>query len=77
MAKSDTTVGNEERQEPKIIMSSEEYGSEQFDYDTLEEAEAGLERLKKKCSEAYQEDGIERRLLLVLADWSTDQECGG
>jgi hypothetical protein len=70
MEKRHTTV----EQAPKIILYSQEFGFEEFDYETLEEAEAGLERLKKKCYEAHQSDGIERHLWLVLSDWATDQD---
>ena len=54
---------------PKVVMSSEEFGTEDFDYDTIEEAREGFERLKKECAKSFKEDGIERRLLLVIADW--------
>jgi hypothetical protein len=56
---------------PKVVMSSAEYGSEDFTYDTIEEAREGFERLKKKCAKSFKKDGIERRLLLVIDDWET------
>lgn len=58
-------------QSPQVIMFSDEFGFEAFDYDTVEEAEAGFGRLQKDCSRAYNSDGIERRLFLVRADWTT------
>ena len=48
-----------------------EFGFENFDYDTIEEARKGFERLKKDCTKAYKKDGIERRLLMVIEDWET------
>lgn len=54
---------------PKVVMSSEEFGTEDFEYDTIEEAREGFKRLKKECAKSYKKDGIERRLLLVIDDW--------
>lgn len=61
----------------KVIMSSEEFGAEDFEYDTIEEAKEGFARLKQKCAESFKEDGIERRLLLVIADWGTGEATDG
>jgi hypothetical protein len=63
-------------QHPQVIMYSDEFGFEDFGYDTIEEAEAGLERLKKECSKAYKKDGIERKSLLVIETWETDEDFG-
>jgi hypothetical protein len=49
---------------PKVVMSSAEYGAEDFTYDTIQDAREGFERLKKECAKSFKEDGIERRLLL-------------
>lgn len=57
--------------QPKVVMSSEEFGTEDFDYDTIEEAREGFERLKKQCAKSFKKDGIERHLLLVIDDWGT------
>lgn len=59
---------------PKVVMSSEEFGTEDFEYDSIEEAKKGFKRLKKECAKAYKKDGIERRLLLVIEDWETGDE---
>ena len=56
---------------PKVVMSSSEFGAEDFSYETVEEAKEGFERLKQQCARSFKEDGIERRLLLVIADWET------
>ena len=56
---------------PKVVMSSWEFGAEDFTYDTIEEAREGFERLKKECAKSFKDDGIERRLLLVVADWKS------
>lgn len=42
----------------KVIMSSEVYGSETFDYDTFREAKAGIARLRE--SAIMLKDGVER-----------------
>jgi hypothetical protein len=57
---------------PQIIMKSEEFGEEEFDYDTVEEAQEGFTRLKESCQQCAQNDGIERTLLLVLDSWTTE-----
>ena len=41
-----------------LVMSSEEYGEEEFEYDTFEEAQEGQARIEKKIQELN--DGIER-----------------
>ena len=48
-----------------LIMESEEYGSEEFKYDTMEEAMSGLVRLKAKIKEL--KDGIVRKLFIEEA----------
>lgn len=60
---------------PKVVMSSWEYGVEDFAYDTIEKAREGFERLKKECAESFKEDGIGRRLLLAIADWKSGEEA--
>jgi hypothetical protein len=57
---------------PHVILTSEEFGEEEFDYDTLKEARAGFERLKQSCQAESDKDGIERRLVLALETWTTD-----
>ena len=41
-----------------VLMTSAEYGTEEFDYDSEEEAYAGLARLQATADEL--DDGIER-----------------
>jgi hypothetical protein len=47
-----------------ITMSSELYGEETFEYDTIKEANAGFSRLMKSCNECYAKDKVERELSL-------------
>lgn len=47
-----------------VEMSSEEYGIEEFNYDTLVEAYGGLQRLKRKVKEL--EDGIDRKIRIYI-----------
>jgi hypothetical protein len=67
MAKKRTKV----EKNPQVKMYSDEFGFEEFAYDSIEEAEAGFGRLQKDCTRAYNSDGIERRVFLVLAEWTT------
>lgn len=60
---------------PKVVMSSEEFGAEDFTYDTIEEAREGFERLKKECAKSFKKVGIERRLLLVIDDWESGEDA--
>ena len=57
---------------PQVIMSSDEYGTEEFDFDTLKEAREGFNRLKESCQAETNQDEIERRLVLALEVWTTD-----
>lgn len=42
----------------ELLMTSEDYGTETFEYDTREEAEAGRARIEAKSAELN--DGVER-----------------
>jgi hypothetical protein len=42
----------------KLVMVSEEYGREEFEYPTRQEAEAGQERIEAKARKLR--DGVER-----------------
>jgi hypothetical protein len=57
---------------PQVILSSDEFGLEEFDYESVKEARAGFERLKKSCQAETDQDGIERTLVLALESWTTD-----
>jgi hypothetical protein len=57
---------------PQVIMYSDEFGFEEFDYDTEEEARQGYERLKKSCELEASRDSIQRRLILALETWETE-----
>jgi hypothetical protein len=52
----------------KIELSSDLYGSEEFDYDSLQEAMDGFERLVQRCVEEYDRDGENRKLTLIIGD---------
>lgn len=54
-----------------VRMSSDVFGTEHFEYDSMEEAKAGFERLK--ASILAQEDGVTRTLELIVAS----EEVGG
>lgn len=56
----------------QVILSSDEFGREEFDYDTTKEARKGFERLKKACQKEFEDDGIERKLVLALDTWVTE-----
>lgn len=48
----------------KITLSSEVYGDEHFEYDTLKEGQEGFDRLMIACNKQYKEDKIDRSLVL-------------
>lgn len=56
---------------PFILLRSAEFGEERFDYDSLTDAQAGLERLIRDCVKSTKSDGISRDLLLCVAEFST------
>ena len=53
---------------------SEEYGSEEFRYDTGREAEKLFERLKREVERSYGEDEIDRQIYLVKDKFTTEGE---
>jgi len=55
--------------EYRIEMSSQVYGTEEFHYDSLKDANEGMSRLKKDCLQAYRTDKIQRELRLF-------KDCG-
>ena len=57
---------------PQVILTSDEFGEEEFDYDTLREAREGFNRLKLSCQAETEKDSIERRLILAVESWTTD-----
>jgi hypothetical protein len=56
----------------KVIMSSEEFGAEEFKYDTFVEAQQGLLRLTEEC--AARNDGIERTFRIAQLDDEEDED---
>jgi hypothetical protein len=58
-----------------IIMYSEEYGAEEFNYDTQNEALDGLRRLGQNALAAFANDGVERELRILPTEyWLTIRE---
>ncbi len=47
-----------------LVLASEAYGEEDFTYDTWEELQDGLGRLFREAQRCYQEDGVERDLIV-------------
>lgn len=63
-----------------VRMTSEEYGSEDFHYETIEEGRAAMDRLEQSIID--EGDGIERTLTLILDEREVCGEqistpCGG
>ena len=56
----------------KVIMWSDEFGLEEFSYETEQEAREGFERLKTTCQAS--KDGIERHLYLAIATWTSNDD---
>lgn len=61
----ETKRGSEEMK-TRVILSSEEYGDEDFKYDTDEELLAGVARLYAECKKGSRKDGIEREIRIRI-----------
>ena len=55
-----------------VKLSSEEFGDEFFAYDSRRDALAGMARLAEEC--ARQNDGVERRIALVVEESPEESE---
>lgn len=55
-----------------VRMSSELYGEDRFEYDTLVEAQEGLQRLMDNASNPY--DGVERDFELIVSTARLEEE---
>lgn len=53
----------------KVYLSSDEYGSEEFTYDTEAEQRAGVSRLITRAREEFRKDGVVREVKAVVG-WS-------
>lgn len=51
-----------------VELSSEEYGSEYFRYDSRREALAGIARLAEECERGARHDDVVRRVALVIGE---------
>lgn len=51
-----------------VELSSEEYGSEYFLYDSRREALAGIARLAEECARGHKDDDVVRRVALVIGE---------
>lgn len=56
-----------------VLLSSELYGSERFDYDSPREARLGFARLRSDCQREFLKDNIERKVQLVV-EWDSEEE---
>lgn len=48
-----------------VLLTSVEYGTDSFKYDTEEEAWSGMKRLRKNADEFTKEDGILRQVIYM------------
>lgn len=55
-----------------VELSSEEYGVEEFKYDTLDKAFEGMRRLAESCCLDRAKDGIDRRIILNI-NWDKSE----
>ncbi len=53
----------------RIVLSSDEYGHEDFNYDSLDELRTGMDQLLLSCDAASQVDGIDRTITAELWDY--------
>lgn len=51
-----------------VELESDLYGVDEYEYDTLDEAFAGMRRLWETCLNHYMLDGEVRRITLVVGD---------
>jgi hypothetical protein len=51
-----------------VTLSSDAFGEEDFEYNSLEEQLAGFERLRQSCTLGYFEDKIPRLLTLHIGE---------
>ncbi len=59
-----------------VLLSSDVYGVDDFEYDNLAEAVEGVGRLARSCFTQSRKDGIDRRLTLLISgmDEAIDEE---
>jgi len=50
----------------EVIMESDEYGTEVFDYETTDDAIEGFRRLVKSAKKHYKNDGVARKVSLTI-----------
>ncbi len=55
----------------QINVFSDLLGLEEFFFDSVAEAKAGFERLKRDCQRRFRNDGIERTVFLITDSWNT------
>lgn len=60
----------------QVWLCSDEHGIEKFDYDTLDEALAGFERVKANARAEVLKDDVDRQVILVLDSFNTFDELG-
>lgn len=58
-----------------VRMSSEEYGAEEFNYESVGEALDGMKRLARSTRAAREQDGIEREIVLLCPFDGTEAEA--
>lgn len=54
-----------------VILRSEEFGSDEFEYSTKLEMLAGIARLEKRAREHSRQDGIDREIVLKITGSSS------
>jgi len=56
----------------KVELRSEAYGSEFYEYETLEKAIAGAGRRARSCFDQYAGDGVERAIIIHIDAYSDE-----
>ena len=54
-----------------VILRSEEFGSDEFEYSTKREMMAGITHLEKRAREQSRQDGIDREIVLKITESSS------
>lgn len=58
----------------KVELRSQAYGSEFYQYESLEEGLEGAARLARSCTDQYAGDGMERAIIVHIDAHSDDED---
>jgi hypothetical protein len=56
----------------KVTLSSDAYGDETFEYDTIAEALSGIRRLPRSSKKQYAKDHIQREIKILIPQFEEE-----